>query len=181
MSVPVIYMDSVDSTNTEAKRLIHDHQISSSGQGCVLVADTQTQGRGRGVNHWHSELGGLYYTFVQAPLHIAVAEIPFLSRLVGEKVQQVIFSLTGVLPLVEWPNDLILDDRKVGGILIETVSHSGSELPRFVIVGIGINLNQEMFPQALAPIAISLRQFTGKTYNKQDFIDRLTKELQTCL
>lgn len=181
MNPKFIFLDSIDSTNTDAKRRIEHGAISELKQPVVIVSDVQTHGRGRGAHEWCSQLGGLYYTLVCSPMHLHSQELSHLSREVGKVVCSVVSSLTDLSIELEWPNDLIFQNKKVGGILIESMSASSDSLPRFLIVGIGLNLNQESFPPPLDISAGSLRQFGLKTYNRQDFIEGITKELLRCL
>mgnify|MGYP006092537197 CR=1 FL=1 len=82
---------------------------------------------------------------------------------------------------LEWPNDLILNDRKVGGILIETTASLSCDKPSLFIIGVGINVNQTAFPEYLKFVAISFRQMTGKRYNMEILTKKLSKELYLCL
>ena len=89
----------------------------------------------------------------------------------------VIFKLTGIQCALEWPNDIILDYKKVGGILIETISGSEKKQPRCVIVGVGLNLNQTEFPKDLVLVAVSLRQKVGRAFDKGVFVGELGEKL----
>jgi len=172
---------SLDSTNNEAKRQLKIIKNNPHFE-TVIVADTQTGGRGRASKIWESNPGGLYYTFVKKPTVLDQFKDVFeVSQKVGKSVQVAIQTLTGVQTQLEWPNDILLDHKKCGGILIETISGQTANQPKWVIVGVGLNINQETFSQPLKHVAISLRQSTGNQYNKHDFINALTKELSSWL
>jgi BirA family biotin operon repressor/biotin-[acetyl-CoA-carboxylase] ligase len=135
----------------------------------VWIADEQTAGRGRGAHTWHSAPGtedapaGLYMTALIAP-PIPIQSALGLSLRVAIAVQSAIASTCGFrIPEeidIRWPNDLLLNGKKCGGILIDTASDpAASPLPamlRYAIIGIGINLNHTAFPPDLDPIATSL-------------------------
>jgi BirA family biotin operon repressor/biotin-[acetyl-CoA-carboxylase] ligase len=140
---------------------------AQSGVGTgVWIADEQTAGRGRGAHTWHSPAGsGLYMTALIAPA-IPLQSALGLSLRVAIAVQSAIATTFGFrVPSqidIRWPNDLLLNGRKVGGILIDTASRpaTGSQPAtlRHAILGIGINVNHTAFPPDLDPIATSLRR-----------------------
>jgi BirA family transcriptional regulator, biotin operon repressor / biotin---[acetyl-CoA-carboxylase] ligase len=132
----------------------------------VWIADEQIAGRGRGAHIWHSPAGaGLYMTALIAP-RIPMQSALRLSLRVALAVQSAIASTFGFRIRdqidIRWPNDLLLDGRKCGGILIDTASNPAAPpLPamlRYAIIGIGINLNHTAFPPELDAIATSLRR-----------------------
>ncbi len=132
----------------------------------VWIADQQLAGRGRGRHLWHSPAGsGLYMTALIAP-RIPMQSALSLSLRVAIAVQSAIVTVTGFQrPAqidIRWPNDLMLNGKKCGGILIDTASNpatpSGPATLRYAIVGIGINVNHTAFPPELEPIATSLRR-----------------------
>jgi BirA family biotin operon repressor/biotin-[acetyl-CoA-carboxylase] ligase len=132
----------------------------------VWIADRQIAGRGRGAHTWHSPAGtGLYMTALIAP-PIAMQSALALSLRVAVAVQTAIVRTTAFTRPdqidIRWPNDLMLNGRKCGGILIDTASNPArpnqTATLRYAIVGIGINLNQTSFPTELDAIATSLRR-----------------------
>ena len=138
----------------------------AGGRKGVWIADQQTAGRGRGSHRWHSAAGdGLYMTALVAP-DIPMQSALNLSLRVAIAVQSAISSVFGFRAPdqidIRWPNDLILNGRKVGGILIDTASNSatstGPATLRHAIIGIGINVNHTTFPADLDPIATSIRR-----------------------
>lgn len=162
--------DVIDSTNEEAKRLAQYAQFDES----VITANRQTKGRGRLGRIWHSESdGGLYYTILLRPKSV-FTHIHTLSVAVGKEVVRAIERAYHIQTELEWPNDIILDQKKVGGILIESHSGSSDTMPHYLIIGIGINVNQWSFPDELKAVAISFFQKTGIVYDKQVLVPILT-------
>ena len=146
------------STNTLAV------EAAQQGERCgVWIADEQTAGRGRGGHTWHSAAGdGLYLSALITPQQpMAMAMALLLSLATGLAARAAIAETSGLQVDIRWPNDLILNGRKCGGILVETAVNSGSEdAPaglRYAVIGIGINVNHAEFPTELAPLATSLR------------------------
>ena len=157
----VLHFPSVTSTND----LAHAAAEADARHG-VWIADEQTAGRGRGSHTWHSAPGdGLYMTALISP-PIPLQSALKLSLRVAIAVQSAIATSFGFrIPAeidIRWPNDLLLNGRKVGGILIDTASNpatpSGPATLRHAIVGIGINVNHTAFPPELDPIATSIRR-----------------------
>jgi len=132
----------------------------------VWIADHQLAGRGRGGHAWHSPARtGLYMTALAAP-PIPIQAAQSLSLRVAIAAQSGIASTFGFTRPsqidIRWPNDLMLNRRKVGGILIDTASNPATPTQpatlRYAVIGIGINLNQTAFPPELDAIATSLRR-----------------------
>jgi BirA family biotin operon repressor/biotin-[acetyl-CoA-carboxylase] ligase len=155
------YFSTVSSTNDLAREA-----VQSGARHGVWIAGEQTAGRGRGGHTWHSAAGeGLYMTALIAP-PIPMQSALRLSLRVAIAVQSAIAATCGFRIRdqidIRWPNDLLLNGKKCGGILIETASTPAAPpLPpmlRYAILGIGINLNHAAFPPELEPIATSLRR-----------------------
>lgn len=132
----------------------------------VWIADEQTSGRGRGNHNWHSAAGdGLYMSALISP-PIPMQNALRMSLATAIAVQTAIASVAGFQIRdqidIRWPNDLLLNGRKCGGILIETAVHpaegKGPAMLRHAVIGIGINCNHLSFPSQIDPIATSLRR-----------------------
>ena len=132
----------------------------------VWIADQQLAGRGRGAHTWHSPAGaGLYLTALAAP-PVPMQSALALSLRVAIAVQSAIVTVTGFKRPdqidIRWPNDLLLNGKKCGGILIDTASNPATASQparlRYAVIGIGINVNQTAFPPELDAIATSLRR-----------------------
>jgi BirA family transcriptional regulator, biotin operon repressor / biotin---[acetyl-CoA-carboxylase] ligase len=162
----------VDSTNRVALQLGHAWEP----EGAVVLAEEQTAGRGRAGHAWHSERAtGIYATLLLRP-HLAPVQAPLLTMMAGLSAHAAIQAQTGLNVDLKWPNDLLIRGKKVGGILTEM--HAEPAQIRFVIVGIGLNVNQEKFPAELNAIATSLRVETGKPQSRLELLVRLLREFE---
>jgi BirA family transcriptional regulator, biotin operon repressor / biotin---[acetyl-CoA-carboxylase] ligase len=140
---------------------------------CV-VADAQTAGRGRRTRAWVSSSGeGLYLSLLLRP--VVTANLSLLSLLAAVAVAETLAQYNVAGLDIKWPNDVLIAERKVCGILVEGAS-SGANTLR-IIVGIGVNLNQQSFPPELAETATSLALQLGQTVAVDAFRDRLLTRL----
>jgi BirA family biotin operon repressor/biotin-[acetyl-CoA-carboxylase] ligase len=163
----------IDSTNRVAMEL----GSANEPEGTVVLAEEQTSGRGRAGRNWHSERGtGIYVTLLLRP-KISPVLAPLLTMMAGISARAAIQVQTGLAIDLKWPNDLLLNGKKLGGILTEM--HAEPSQVRFVIVGIGINANQEKFPSELTSIATSLRSQSGRSISRMELLVRLLLEFET--
>ena len=174
----VQHLRSVGSTNL----LALDAAQAGAPHGSVWVADEQTAGRGRGGHSWHSTPGdGLYVSVLLRP-QMALLDALWLSLATGLAVRTATARLTGVVVDIRWPNDLLLGDRKCGGVLVETsVVASQSDSPamlRYAVIGVGINVNHESFPAELEGIATSLRQESGRRWMRGELLVEFLRALE---
>ncbi|MDA1352922.1 MAG: biotin--[acetyl-CoA-carboxylase] ligase [bacterium] len=162
----------VGSTNDEAK-----HLLEAGESECIVISDTQTNGRGQHGRVWESTPGGLYISFGSKNIGLSQEDIPSITQAVGKMVVSITKRLTQIPVELEWPNDIILGIKKVGGILIECNSSASQTTPNYVIIGIGLNLNQTQFSGSLEPVTTSLRLYGNTPVDKETFITELTKEI----
>ena len=161
-----------DSTNRVAFELGH----AGEPEGAIVLAEEQSAGRGRAGRTWHSERAtGIYITLLLRP-RLAPVQAPLLTMMAGLSAHTAVEAVTGLAVDLKWPNDLMIRGKKAGGILTEM--HAEPGLVRFVVVGIGLNVNQERFPGELAGLATSLRQETGKTQSRMELLVRLLREFE---
>jgi BirA family biotin operon repressor/biotin-[acetyl-CoA-carboxylase] ligase len=154
----------IDSTNIRAVEAAN----AGAEDGAVYVADEQTAGRGRGGHSWHSAAGdGLYVSAIVRP-EMGLKEALWLSLATGLAAQRAIHETTSVHADIRWPNDLLIGQKKCGGILVETGTHPGTPARlRYAVIGIGINVNHDAFPPELAPLATSLRIESGAPASRE--------------
>jgi BirA family biotin operon repressor/biotin-[acetyl-CoA-carboxylase] ligase len=148
----------VSSTNDLAASLA-EHGVR---EGCVVIADTQTAGRGRHGRSWCSPAGaGLYVSVVMRPLPRAV---PLITVAAGVAVAEGIRAATGLAPALKWPNDVYVGSRKLAGILAEAGSTSSGV--QHVVLGFGINLLPAAYPSDIAGRATSLEGELGRDVDR---------------
>lgn len=144
------WYDTIDSTNTAAKRLAKE----GAPHGTVLIANRQTAGRGRMGRQFDSAPdAGIYLSVILRP-QCPPDQLMHLTCAAGVAMCDAVESVTGIRPGIKWINDLVLENRKLGGILTELSVDRG--ITEFAVIGIGINCNRESFPAELQNIATSL-------------------------
>lgn len=155
----IYFFDELDSTNEYAKRILSDIK-----EGAVVFAETQTQGKGRLDRKWFSPEGGIYMSVILFP------DKPLLIPVLAGVAICEVFNTYDILLGIKWPNDILLNEKKVAGILIEMVDNA-------VIIGIGINLNITEFPAELINTATSIFLETKKRFDKMMIYNDLCREL----
>lgn len=154
----LVWLDTVDSTNTLAKRLA----AGGATHGTVIIADHQTGGRGRRGRSFHSPAGtGIYMSLILRPA-CAPGELMHLTCAAAVALSDAVECATGIRPGIKWTNDLVCGNRKIAGILTELGFTPQGTLD-YAIIGAGLNCNQspDDFPEEIRGIAGSLRTVTG--------------------
>ncbi|GAB4310301.1 MAG: biotin--[acetyl-CoA-carboxylase] ligase [Methanobacteriaceae archaeon] len=149
----IYYFSEVDSTNDVAKELAE----KGAENGTLIIAQTQRRGKGRNGKKWISPLGGVWMSIILRPT-IKPEKAPQLTLVTGVAVAETLKKQTGLDVKIKWPNDILIDDKKVCGILTE--AHAKYNTLDYVIVGIGIdvNMDMELFPQELRRDATSIKE-----------------------
>lgn len=151
--------DTTDSTNTRAKHLAE----LGEEEGTLVIAEKQTSGKGRRGRQWESEpMTSIYMSMILRP-KISPVHISGITLLAALAVVRAVKKTCDIQPLIKWPNDIILEKRKVCGILTEMSSEL--DYINYAVVGIGINVNNKHFPANIEDKATSIYLETGK---KQD-------------
>jgi len=162
----------ISSTNSEAM------EAASQGapEGSVFLAEQQTAGRGRGAHNWHSAQSvGIYCSVILRPL-LPPAHVLVLSLAAGLAVQATVREVDDRVTVdLKWPNDLLINSKKFCGILTEM--NAEVTRVRYIVVGIGINVNQRSFPPELKDSATSLRIATGTEWSRVELCVALLKSL----
>lgn len=153
----------LSSTNEYLKRLAK----SGAPEGTVIIAEEQTAGRGRLGRSWASPKGGAWFSVLLRP-PIPVEQAGCISILIAVSLAKALRERWGVLVGVKWPNDLYVNNKKLGGILVE-LSSQGQQI-EWLIVGIGINVNNELPHETRVP-ATSLSCELGRTLALEEFFE----------
>ncbi len=169
------YLDTTDSTNTWAKILATE----GAPHGTVVIADSQTGGRGRMGRSFHSPAGvGIYLSVILRP-HLPARELMHLTCATAVASVAGISKATGLRPGIKWTNDLVVGSKKLGGILTElSVDKEGNV--DFAVIGIGIYCCQQagQFPPDIQDIATSLAVCTGKEISRADVVAHILTALE---
>jgi BirA family biotin operon repressor/biotin-[acetyl-CoA-carboxylase] ligase len=166
----LLFYNTLDSTNMEARRLLEKGEVRD---GTIIMAREQTEGKGQFGRKWHAEPGlHLAMTLILMPRHLTASELPTVGMRVSLGLVRAIRHLDSALrPMIKWPNDIYLLDRKCCGILIENTL-AGQQI-QHIIAGIGVNVNEHRFPDTL-PNAISLYMVTHRQYD----LDHVAKHIR---
>lgn len=159
----LIVLDSIDSTNNYLSKFINETIVLN---GTVILAHNQTKGRGQRGNHWESEEGkNLTFSIYLKTDFLNLSQSFLLSMVVCNSIHELVARYTDKAK-IKWPNDVLIDGKKISGILIENSLHQTSL--NNSIIGIGLNVNQESFSKKNP--AISLIQFTNQALNKEEVL-----------
>jgi len=161
------YFKSISSTNLFTKKLAED----GIGEGVVVVADVQTSGRGRKNRTWLSPYGGLWFSVILRP-NIPPERGMLVTMTASVAVAQAIKEITGVDPVIKWPNDLLINGKKVCGILTEFDAEM--DKINYTVVGIGINVNNEINDE-IKKIATSMLIETGSKIQRVKLLRTILK------
>lgn len=167
----VFCYQSVGSTNDVAHRFAKDGARS----GTIIIAEFQTMGRGRNAKKWVAQRGENIIASVILRPNIPLERLTHLPLLASLSIAQAIEEIVGIRTEIKWPNDVLIRRKKVAGALIETSAQSG--VVDYVVVGIGLNVNQSEFPDELAERATSLLLETGEVYDQATLFVSLMKFL----
>ena len=166
IGAPVFHYETVTSTNDAAKQLASDGEP----EGTVVVADEQTKGRGSRGRDWLSPRGAnLYASFILRP-DIPPARYGELAFVAAVALVRTMKSTFGLDALVKWPNDVLVNGRKIAGILVEVSKDAA-------IIGIGVNVNWTRLPAAIAATATSIKNELDKTAELEDVLKALCRDL----
>jgi len=166
-------LGTVDSTQAEIARLA----AAGAPEGTVVAALHQTAGRGRRSRSWWDAPGeSLLASFLLRP-SVAPGRAPQLTLMAAVSVVDALRAAAGVVARIRWPNDVLADGRKVGGILAEAASRADGRV-QHVVLGIGINVNQTAFPPEIAERATSLRLLAGAPQDRAAVLATLVDTLR---
>ena len=168
------YFQTIDSTNSKAYELA----LRGAKEGELVIAESQEKGKGRLERRWFSPpFLNLYLSLILRP-KIPPQQASLITLMAAVATADAIQSFTGLLPLIKWPNDILLKDRKVAGLLNEI--HSETDRVHFIILGIGVNLNVEekMFPKEVRTMATSLKVEMGHAISRKAFLQVFLQKME---
>jgi len=174
MGRTIHHFHSMDSTNSTAYQLA----LQGAEEGEIVVAESQKKGRGRLGRKWFSPaLTNLYLSVILRP-EIPPQQAFLITLMAAVATAGTVHKFSGLQPIIKWPNDILLRNRKVAGLLNEI--HSETDRIHFVILGIGVNLNmdEKMFAKEIRSLATSLKREMGQSISRKAFLQTLLEELE---
>lgn len=162
----IVYLNEIDSTNIKAKELA----VMGAPEGTVVIAEKQTKGRGRRGRSWFSPSGdGIYASLILRPA-MSPIELPRITLMTAVAVSEALLSLTQLKIRIKWPNDILVNGKKIAGILTE-ISTEMDEVD-YIIVGLGLNVNTpyESFPEEIRDEASSISMEMGRHFPRAPIV-----------
>lgn len=175
----ISYYKEIDSTNTQAERLAEE----GAPHGTLVVADMQRAGRGRRGREWNSPDGeGIFFTILLRP-QIEPANAPMLTLVMAAAAVRGIAACTGLEPKIKWPNDIVVNEKKVVGILTEMSAQI--DYVNHIVIGTGINVHQTSFPKELdkkaTSLDIELQKRKGQgTVSRAQLLENILEQFEDC-
>jgi BirA family biotin operon repressor/biotin-[acetyl-CoA-carboxylase] ligase len=171
----IIFLDEVESTNTFCVKLAE----LGAPNGTVVVSESQTKGRGRLGREWASPRGGNIYMSILLRLGISIKDATPLTLMAAVASTRSLREKTGLMVEIKWPNDLMANGRKLGGILTETKARAGRAV--LTVLGIGINVNIEPadLPEGVRETATSVKHETKRSHSRAILIASLLEEINS--
>ena len=164
------YFDEIDSTQEEAKR-----NIKKYDNGTIIIADKQIKGKGTHGRIWYTNLDNIAMTIIIKP-KLKVKQLEGFTTSIAKNIQMAIKDLYNLDLEIKLPNDLLLNDKKICGILTEITTIK--EKVKEIFIGIGFNVNEKNFPIEVLKIATSLSKETNKNYDREDIICKIIENLE---
>jgi BirA family transcriptional regulator, biotin operon repressor / biotin---[acetyl-CoA-carboxylase] ligase len=172
LEAPIIEIDTIDSTNNYAMRLI---DADTALPGLTIVTREQTAGRGQRGRKWDDNAGeSLLMSIVACPGHTPERQFPFNAEVATAIVEVLQNFYENWDVSIKWPNDIIVNDKKAGGVLIENVLRGNQWV--YAIIGFGLNVNQQQISSEL-PYATSLAIEAGKTFDMEEIRNAIREKI----
>lgn len=165
----VVFLEETDSTNEEARRLANQ----GKGHGTLIVAGNQTKGKGRRGRQWYSPPNSSIAMSMILKPELEAEYASMITLVQAMATARGIEEVCGLKTQIKWPNDILVNEKKVCGILTEM--HLERMKVSSIVVGIGINVNQDGFPEEISKIATSLKIEKNRTQSRADLIERICK------
>jgi len=168
----IFLYETVGSTNTVASDL-----AEKTIEGAVVVADSQQKGRGRLGRKWESPPGvNIYVSIILRP-KIEPKEATLITIMAAVACTTALRRVTGLHVTIKWPNDLMVSDKKIGGILSELKTEHGRIIYAVVGIGINVNIDIDAYPADVQEIATSVKNETGMSYSREVVISEILNEI----
>lgn len=171
----IICLAQTDSTNSQAKRLAAE----GAAEGTVVVAESQISGRGRRGRSWFSPAGQSIYASIILRPPMAPSQAPRITLMTAVAVARALQEATGLTAKIKWPNDILIADKKIAGILTEITTEM--DAVDYVVVGLGVNVNTTAadMPSDIRSIATSVRIESGSRFSRADLFCSLLHHFES--
>lgn len=171
----IVYFENTDSTNRQARMLARD----GAKHGTLVIADTQSAGRGRRGRGWISPAGeGIFMSLIVRP-DVHPSRVAKMSLTLALAVAQAIRKETGLDARIKWPNDIVIGGRKICGLLLEM--DATAEKVESIVAGVGINVHQTAFAEEIAHTASSLDLMAGRRVSRSAIVRAFLKEFEQAM
>ncbi len=169
----IVYSKEIDSTNREAKDLADE----GAPEGTLILSEAQIKGKGRKGRTWFSPpKGGIYISLILRPT-ISPVEAPKFTLLAAVAIAEALLSMTPLNIHIKWPNDILVNGKKIAGILTEMSTEM--DAVNYIVVGLGLNVNTPKFPDEIQGIATSILIETGKVFPRVRLIQAYLQRYET--
>ena len=171
----IVYFEETDSTNRQARLLALD----GAAHGTLVIADRQSAGRGRRGRGWISPAGeGIFMSLIVRP-DMPPSRVAKMSLMLALAVARAIERETGLIARIKWPNDIVIDGRKVCGLLLEM--DATAEKVNSIVAGVGINVHQKAFDEEIAHTASSLDLLSGRRVSRSAIVRAFLEEFERAM
>ncbi len=169
----IYHYKTLDSTNSKAKEIISN---SKPQNGTAILTDFQTAGRGQMNTAWHSEVGkNLLVSIILKPESAPANSQFYLNKVVASSICDCLNQEYGIPALIKWPNDILVNHKKICGLLLENTIRD--QYIHYSILGIGLNVNQEEFP-LFTPEATSMSIVTGEAFSVYKILEHIAQSIE---
>ena len=171
----ILYFDELESTQDLAKQLVKENVKN----GTVILTDYQTKGKGTNDRKWYSSKGkNIMMTIIIYP-HFSVKQLDGLTVEIAKQIQIAIQELYEIPLTIKEPNDLLLNNQKIAGILTQSATYENSVT--HILIGIGFNVNEEFFSEEVKDIATSLKKEYHQEFSREEIISKILEKLEKIL
>ncbi len=168
----IIFYEIIDSTQLEILRKIENNQIEN---GTIIIANKQTNGKGTHGRIWHTEKNNIAFS-IYLNTNCSIEKLEGLTLKIAQILVNIFQDKYGITIDIKMPNDLIYNQKKVGGILTQT--KIVGKIAKYIVIGIGINTNQEVFPKEIEDIATSIKNEFNFTVDNVEIIEEFCYYLE---
>lgn len=167
------FFDEMDSTQEEARRQLQKGNLQT---GTIFLTDWQYAGQGTKLRKWYGSKGSNILMTIVLHTDWNIQRIQGLTLTIAKAIQKAIQELYGYTLEIKEPNDLLLNKKKICGILTQAITRE--ECVKHIIIGIGFNVNEACFPEEIENIATSLKKEYKKTFSREEVIVKIIEQLE---